>query len=222
MRPTFLIRLAAACLAMAPLLASADDSAKPCAAPDTGYTIERSVRGPIGKPDAVDACIDVLSAKTDPDAGRRLRIYTGDTLALASDDIILCKQCGGVYGDPFETLEIKRGSLIAGNYGGSRDKWGDKWVLTQREGRWIVAGWDILSADTMTGMTQTQSVNALSGEIRNDYIPPQEPEPGDTHSKRPSHRACTLPAEWRSPPVEQIGKLRERNWECGAKLARPN
>lgn len=221
MRPTFLIHLAAACLAAAPLLARAADDAKPCAAPDAGYTVERSARGPIGKPNAVDACVDVLSSKTDPDAGRRLRIYTGGKLALASDDVILCRQCGGVYGDPFDTLEIKRGSLIAGNYGGSRDRWGDKWVLTLRDGRWIVAGWDGLSADTATGMQQTQSVNALSGEIRNDYTPPQDPEPGDTHSKRASHRACTLPTEWRSPSVEQIAKIRERSWDCGAKLAKP-
>lgn len=224
MRLTSLIRHTVVCLALSPLLASAadNDAVKPCAAPDTGYTVERSVRGPIGKPNAVDACVDLLSSKTDPDAGRRLRIYTGGKLVLTNDDILMCKECGGVYGDPFDRLEIKRGSLLAGNFGGSREKWGDRWTVTLRDGHWIVAGWDILALDGATGEKQEISVNALSGEIHDDYTAPQNPEPGVTPSKRPAHRTCALPAEWRSPRIEQISKLRERNWECGAKLGKSN
>lgn len=202
--------------------AAASDTAKPCAAPDAGYTIERSVRGPIGKPDAVDVCVDVLSSKADPDAGRRLRIYTGGKLVLANDEIVLCKECGGMMGDPLQALEIKRGSLFVANAGGSRERWSEDWVLTMRDGRWVVAGWNTSADDSMTGMQERYSANALSGDVRNDYTPPARPEPGDTRSKRPAHRTCTLPTEWRTPAVEQIPKIRVHSWECGAKLAKPN
>lgn len=197
------------------------EATKPCAAPDAGYTVERSVRGPIGKPDAVDACVDVLTPKNNPDGDRRLRIYTGGKLSLVSHDIIMCKECGGMMGDPLAALEIKRGSLFVSNQGGSRERWGEDWVLTMRDGRWVVAGWNIHAEDSMTGSQERSSVNALTGEVHSDYVPPAHPEPGDTSSKRPSHRTCTLPSAWRTPAIDQLTKIRTHGWDC-ATLAKSN
>ena len=48
----------------------------------------------------------------------------GYKLAGFSDKAILCKQCGGVFGDPFSDLSISaKGVLGIDHYGGSIDRW---------------------------------------------------------------------------------------------------
>jgi hypothetical protein len=37
---------------------------------------------------------------------------------------VLCRQCGGVFGDPFESLDINRGVLVLNHYAGSNWRWG--------------------------------------------------------------------------------------------------
>ncbi|WP_199030279.1 hypothetical protein [Ralstonia sp. ASV6] len=215
-----IVAMATGCLMSGPAHAAVNsDAPKTCAAPDAGYTVERSVRGPIGKPDTVDVCVDVLTPKNNPDGDRRMRFYTGGKLSLASNDITMCQECGGMIADPLVALEIKRGSLFVSNLGGSRERWGEDWVFTMRDGRWVVAGWTLHSRDTMTGLQERYSVNALTGEVRSDYVPPDRPEPDDTSSKRPSHLTCTLPNAWRTPATDQLAKIRTHGWDC-AKLAK--
>jgi len=40
-----------------------------------------------------------------------------------NDDIILCRQCGGVFGDPYENVEIKNNTFSIHFYGGSAWRW---------------------------------------------------------------------------------------------------
>lgn len=42
----------------------------------------------------------------------------------ASEKAILCKRCGGVFGDPFQSLVIKNGELSIEHFGGSAERWG--------------------------------------------------------------------------------------------------
>lgn len=43
--------------------------------------------------------------------------------AALSDSAILCKYCGGIFGDPFASIDIKNGILIIEHYGGSAWRW---------------------------------------------------------------------------------------------------
>lgn len=44
-------------------------------------------------------------------------------LAGRSDGAILCKTCGGVFGDPFALIAIKKGVIVIDHYGGSNWRW---------------------------------------------------------------------------------------------------
>lgn len=44
-------------------------------------------------------------------------------LAKRNDQIIMCSQCGGVFGDPFEGVIARRNSFSVEHYGGSAWRW---------------------------------------------------------------------------------------------------
>ena len=44
-------------------------------------------------------------------------------IAGRNEKIVYCKSCGGVFGDPFAGVEVKRGSFTVNNYGGSNLRW---------------------------------------------------------------------------------------------------
>lgn len=48
---------------------------------------------------------------------------TGYSLADQTDRAVLCKSCGGMYGDPFQGLTIEKGTLSIAHYGGSNWRW---------------------------------------------------------------------------------------------------
>lgn len=66
------------------------------------------------------------------------------TLAKRNDDLVMCRQCGGAFGDPYEKLEIKNNGFTVSFYGGSSWRWGydytfsyqpqkNDWFLTQEK-----------------------------------------------------------------------------------------
>ena len=44
-------------------------------------------------------------------------------LAARNDNVVLCVDCGGVFGDPFEGVSIKNGVFSVEHYGGSSWRW---------------------------------------------------------------------------------------------------
>jgi len=48
---------------------------------------------------------------------------TGYVLAAQTGRAVLCKGCGGMYGDPFAGLTIEKGILGVAHYGGSNWRW---------------------------------------------------------------------------------------------------
>jgi hypothetical protein len=46
-----------------------------------------------------------------------------------NDSAILCYHCGGVFGDPYEGIEIKPGSFDISFYGGSSWRWGSTYTF---------------------------------------------------------------------------------------------
>jgi hypothetical protein len=44
-------------------------------------------------------------------------------LAARNDNVVLCRNCGGVFGDPFAGVEVRGTRFTINNYGGSNDRW---------------------------------------------------------------------------------------------------
>jgi len=44
-------------------------------------------------------------------------------LAKRNERIVMCSQCGGVFGDPFEGVIVGRNTFSVEHYGGSSDRW---------------------------------------------------------------------------------------------------
>jgi hypothetical protein len=63
-----------------------------------------------------------------PDTTRPLLLLAGTadggyTLLARNDSVVLCKGCGGVFGDPYTGVVIKNGYLSLEHYGGSSWRW---------------------------------------------------------------------------------------------------
>ncbi|MBN3786731.1 hypothetical protein [Burkholderia sp. Ac-20353] len=202
---------------------AADD---PCAKVDAGYALDDSVRGAFGSPPSVNACIDVLRAQHD--GPRRLRIFVDGKRVVSNDAIAMGPDEGGAMGDPYQSLEVSRGSLVVGNAGGGGPmRWNETWHLTIRNGQWIIAGWDFDGWDWHRaadgGGEFHTSVNALTGDVTDSYasLVDDNNDNDDTPPKHTTHRACKLPPGWRSPAIAQVAAIRDRSWRCDAKLAKP-
>ncbi len=66
----------------------------------------------------------------DADNERTLMILTSDAggklkLAKSNKQVVYCKSCGGSFGDPFDSVEVKRNSFTVHNYGGSAWRWSE-------------------------------------------------------------------------------------------------
>ncbi len=62
------------------------------------------------------------------DINRPLLILTGQAnrtykLEARNDSVVLCRSCGGVFGDPYESTVIKNGYFSIQHYGGSNWRW---------------------------------------------------------------------------------------------------
>ena len=92
------------------------------------------------------------------DAGneRTLMILTGDAagklkLAKTNKQVVYCKSCGGVFGDPFAGIDVKRNSFTVNNYGGSNWRWSESYQFNYSR---IDKTWQLVRAES-------ESFNAL-------------------------------------------------------------
>ncbi len=59
-----------------------------------------------------------------------LRQANGSLKAIKrNDQMILCHQCGGVFGDPYEDTRISKNSFVINFYGGSNWRWGIEYTF---------------------------------------------------------------------------------------------
>ncbi len=68
------------------------------------------------------------------DAGRPLLILTRKTngslqAAAINHNLVLCKNCGGVMGDPYQNLNVKPGEFTVDFYGGSSWRWTESYTF---------------------------------------------------------------------------------------------
>ena len=86
------------------------------------------------------------TAKTndeEADSLRTLMILTRNadgklTLAESNNQVVYCKSCGGAFGDPFASIEVKRNSFTVNNYGGSAWRWSKSYQFnySRRDKTW--------------------------------------------------------------------------------------
>ena len=50
-------------------------------------------------------------------------------LAKSNDGVVFCRGCGGAFGDPFDSVEVKRNSFTVVNYGGSAWRWSETFTF---------------------------------------------------------------------------------------------
>lgn len=155
-------------------------------------------------------CADVLLG-TDEEGTRKLRVYEAGRPAFESADAALCKNCGGVLGDPFQGIEWQGQTLAVSNYGGSRETWGETWKFAQRGGRWLVAGWDREYIDRAVGDVWTESVNTLAGKATANF------EPGAESKRKARKLSCRRQGP--APGPGAVAGIREKeSLACGMKL----
>lgn len=92
--------------------------------------------------------------------GGRLR------LSAVSADVVLCRGCGGVFGDPFEGVLVERGAVVVMHYSGSRNRWAytDRFRLQDKQ--WTHIGATEAHMDTLDpSYDERRDVNLSTGLV---------------------------------------------------------
>lgn len=63
------------------------------------------------------------------------------TRVLRNDSLVLCDECGGVFGDPYEGISFERDTLKLRHYGGSAWRWASEHAFIHAvDGSWPLVG----------------------------------------------------------------------------------
>ncbi|MBI3518933.1 MAG: hypothetical protein HY062_06200 [Bacteroidetes bacterium] len=95
-----------------------------------GYGLLDSASGDLNK-DGIKDLILILKNNLEesfPDTTRPLLILHGTktkgyVLVAKNAHVVLCKNCGGIYGDPYERVVVKNNFFSVEHYGGSNWRW---------------------------------------------------------------------------------------------------
>jgi hypothetical protein len=85
--------------------------------------------------------------------------------SATSQKAVLCQTCGGVFGDPFEKIEISHGVLVIHHYGGSAWRWAYTERFWFRQNQWQEIGSTSLSTFNGDNSSITSDINLLTGEV---------------------------------------------------------
>lgn len=88
----------------------------------------------------------------------------GYRLAASSDKAVLCRTCGGVFGDPLADFRIEKGVVIIDHYGGSRDRWAYTHRWRHQDGDWYLIGETKVNHDTLSPESKSEDTNLLTGD----------------------------------------------------------
>lgn len=79
------------------------------------------------------------------------------TFSDRSYNAVLCKECGGTFGDPYEEVQLKKNILKINDYGGSAWRWGNQYTFRFQNERWELIGVQSLSYWTMADCDEVGS-----------------------------------------------------------------
>lgn len=138
---------------------------------DAATVIEKAVPGEGEAPERA-----LLIAFGKPDGSYKLSII--------ADHVLLRADEGGVWGDPFDGLEINRGSLVVSEYGGSNWRWYNRYRFRYQDADWFLIG--MTSGTYFNGgeepeeQATEEDYNLLTG----DYIIKGHEENGKAHVEK--------------------------------------
>lgn len=95
-----------------------------------------------------------------------------------SDKAVLCKYCGGIFGDPFQGLSIEKGVLVLSHYGGSNWRWGYIHRFRFQQNGYYLIGetrvsyWNVEYCDKLGEFAGTsfKDVNYLTGQYKQKKV----------------------------------------------------
>jgi len=95
-----------------------------------------------GRPDVL-AVYESALEPSDDDGPRTLIIAVRQAdgalkVVKRNDKVVYCRQCGGIFGDPFESLSAAPGKLSVNHYGGSNWRWTNtfNFAYSRRDNTW--------------------------------------------------------------------------------------
>lgn len=99
-------------------------------------------------------------------------------LKAVSDSAVLCKECGGIFGDPFAEITIKNGLLTIQHYGGSAWRWDYTHKFRyQQDGFYLIGKtshyyWNVKMCDKLKDFAGTtyEDVNLITGGFESKKI----------------------------------------------------
>lgn len=86
------------------------------------------------------------------------------TLAARNDNVVYCYQCGGMFGDAYNGLEIKKGIFIVHHFGGSNERWSNDitFKYSKSDKSWYLLkivdkGWSVFHLDKVETTIRTKT-----------------------------------------------------------------
>lgn len=142
----------------------------------SGWKVLKKTEGDLNKDNLPDLAVILASNVEDTnsddamDAPRPLLILFKQAdgsllLSAVQPAIVMCKQCGGVFGDPLEDFTIERGTVVLKHYGGSNDKWGSTYRFRFQDGDWFLIGKLVFNHNGISGEHHEKDENLLTGDV---------------------------------------------------------
>ena len=120
---------------------------------------------------------------TDSNATPRLLIIlfgknSGFVQVAKSEKAILCKDCGGIFGDPFAGIEINKNVLSINHYGGSNWRWGYTHKFRYQGNEFFLIGqttnsyWSVENCEKLNDFagTKYEDINFITGQYEKKEI----------------------------------------------------
>lgn len=136
----------------------------------------------------VATIIEQIESERDEAPSRALLIAFGTkdnsySLSIIADKVILKADEGGIWGDPFESLSIERGSVVVSDYGGSNWRWYNKFRFRYQDNDWYLIGatmGEYFAGNATQEEANEEDYNLLTG----DYIIKHTNEEGEITTER--------------------------------------
>jgi hypothetical protein len=157
-----------------------------------GYDTLQAVKGDLNK-DGIDDLAMVVYPKWEDDSDwlekdvdslpKRLLIIlfgtsNGYVKVAESEKAILCKSCGGIFGDPFAGIAINKNVLQIDHYGGSNWRWAYTHKFRYQDSGFFLIGqttnsyWSVKHCDKLKEMAGTdyEDINFITGQYERKRI----------------------------------------------------